>query len=73
MDLGKLDWKLEEVESCMFHGTDHVEDIWKNGFSSSQVNLNLNKYDAGMYLVRNPRLARYCIRELRRRSGAEFK
>ena len=42
-----LDWKLEELESWLLHGTDQLDEVLRVGFSSGHVNLALNKYGAG--------------------------
>jgi hypothetical protein len=69
----RLDWKLEDLESWLFYGDDHTEEILQNDFASSSVNLQLNNYGAGVYFARDPRLAHALVREVRRQSDAEFK
>eukprot|EP00931_Biecheleriopsis_adriatica_P016667 TRINITY_DN12230_c0_g1_i2.p1 TRINITY_DN12230_c0_g1~~TRINITY_DN12230_c0_g1_i2.p1 ORF type:complete len:518 (-),score=44.44 TRINITY_DN12230_c0_g1_i2:137-1531(-) len=69
---GELGWELEELESWLFHGTDSVEEILKDGFSSGNVNLKFNKYGAGVYFARDPRMAQFFIRRSRNDLDAEL-
>ena len=48
--------------------TDATTEVLKNGFSSSPV----NKYGAGVYFARDPRLAHRFIRDSRYQQNAEI-
>ena len=72
---GLVDWKLEELESWLFHGTECLDDILREGVSSGHVHLMSKKYSAGTYFASDPRLAHYFARSLRSAADAhvEFK
>ena len=59
---GLVDWKLEELESWLFHGTECLDDILREGVSSGHVHLMSKKYSAGTYFASDPRLAHYFVR-----------
>ena len=59
---GLADWKLEELESWLFHGTECLDDILREGASSGHVHLMSKKYSAGTYFASDPRLAHYFVR-----------
>ena len=59
---GLADWKLEELESWLFHGTECLDDILRERVSSGHVHLMSKKYSAGTYFASDPRLAHYFVR-----------
>ena len=58
----ELGWRLEHLESWLFYGTDRLDEVLRSGFSSGHVNVSFNKYGAGVYFSRDPRLAHFFLR-----------
>ena len=58
-------WKKDDVESWLFHGTDAIEDVLRQGFKTSAVSLKRNKYGVGVYFAPDPRLAAGQYRDVR--------
>ena len=67
----ELGWRLEHLESWLFHGTDRLDEVLRSGFSSGHVNVSFNKYGAGVYFSRDPRLAHFFLRQARQDDHAE--
>ncbi|CAE8684827.1 unnamed protein product [Polarella glacialis] len=68
----ELGWDLQDLESWLFHGTAVVDEVLKSGFSSGNVNLRFNKYRAGVYFARDPRLAQFFAQSTRKTDDAEL-